>query len=128
MAHFARLDENNFVTEVLVVSDTDTADENGQESEEIGIQFCKNLFGQSTKWVQTSYNNNFRKRFAGIGAKYIPETDIFTETKLYDSWTYNVTTDEWEPPIPKPADGDNYTWEWNEDNQTWTPYYRNQQQ
>lgn len=125
MAHFARLDENNFVTEVIVVANKDILDENGEESEEIGIQFCKKLLGENTNWIQTSYNENFRKRFAGIGKKYIPETDIFTETKLYPSWTYNIDNDEWEPPIPKPEDGDNYTWEWNEDTQTWSPYYRN---
>lgn len=125
MAHFARLDENNFVTEVIVVANKDILDENGEESEEIGIQFCKKLLGENTNWIQTSYNENFRKRFAGIGKKYIPETDIFTETKLYPSWNYNIDNDEWEPPIPKPEDGDNYTWEWNEDTQTWSPYYRN---
>ena len=125
MAHFARLDENNFVTEVLVVGNRDILDENGQESEELGIQFCKNLFGQDTKWVQTSYNKNFRKRFAGVGKKYISETDIFTETKLYPSWTYDIESDEWKPPVPKPADGENYTWEWNEETQNWTPFYGN---
>lgn len=125
MAHFARLDENNFVTEVLVIGNQDILDKNGQESEEVGIQFCKNLFGQNTNWVQTSYNKNFRKRFASFGRKYIPETDIFADVQPYPSWTYNITTDEWEPPIPKPQDSDNYTWEWNEINQSWTPSYKN---
>jgi len=125
MAHFAKLDNNNIVIHVIVVDNNVILDENGQESEKVGIEFCKNLFGQDTKWVQTSYNQNFRKRYAGIGKKYIPETDIFTETKLYPSWTYNVESDEWEPPVPKPADGSNYTWEWNEDIKTWTPIYGN---
>lgn len=123
MAHFARLDENNQVTEVLVIGNQNILDESGQESEEIGIQFCKNLLGQNTNWKQTSYNANFRKRFAGIGSKYIPEKDIFTNPPLYPSWSYNVETDEWEAPISKPENGDNYTWVWNEDNQTWEPQY-----
>jgi len=60
MAHFAELDENNIVLQVTVVNNSDILDENGNESEEIGIQFNKNLLGQDTKWVQTSYNSNFR--------------------------------------------------------------------
>lgn len=125
MAHFARLDENNYVTEVLVIGNENILDEKGQESESIGIQFCKNIFGQDTNWVQTSYNKNFRKRFAGIGKKYIPEKDIFTETHVYPSWTYDVETDEWISPTPRPNDGANYTWSWNEDNQNWEPQYFN---
>lgn len=125
MAHFAQLDGNNVVTQVIVVANGDILDENGQESEEIGVQFCKNLLGQDTNWIQTSYNSNFRKRFAGIGMKYIPETNVFAKISPYPSWSYNAQTDEWEAPTPKPADGENYTWEWNEETQTWTPLYGN---
>lgn len=123
MAHFARLDENNFVIEVIVVDNQNILDENGQESEEVGIEFCKNLLGSTTNWIQTSYNKNFRKRFAGIGSKYISDKDIFTTASPFPSWTYNVETDEWEPPVPKPVDGENYTWQWNEETQTWSPVY-----
>ncbi len=70
MAHFAELDENNIVLQVTVVNNSDILDENGNESEEIGIQFNKNLLGQDTKWVQTSYNSNFRYKYAGIGDFY----------------------------------------------------------
>lgn len=77
MAHFAELDENNVVVRVIVVNDKDTADENGVEKEEIGVAFCKSLFGEDTKWVQTSYNGNIRGRYAGIGDTYDSKKDIF---------------------------------------------------
>jgi len=76
MAHFAQLDENNTVINVIVINNTEIIDENGNESEQRGIEFCKNLLGGN--WVQTSYNNNFRGVFAGIGFKYNKESDIFT--------------------------------------------------
>ena len=66
MAHFAELDENNIVKRVIVVNNSDCCNENGEEKEEIGIAFCERLFGGG-RWVQTSYNNNFRNRFAGKG-------------------------------------------------------------
>lgn len=125
MAHFAQLDENNVVTQVIVINNDDILDENGNESEEIGIQFCKNLLGQDTKWIQTSYNNNIRKRFADIGSRYLPEKDIFTTGQLFPSWIYNEELDEWEAPVQRPENGENYNWMWDEDNQTWTPYYLN---
>ena len=70
MAHFACLDENNIVTQVIVVSNEDTSDVNGNEVEEIGVAFCKKLLGADTNWKQTSYNGNFRKRYAGIGYSF----------------------------------------------------------
>ena len=85
MAHFARLDSNNVVQEVIVISNDEILDENGNESESIGIQICKNLsqydpdileeVGVSTGpvdtiWKKTSYNNNFRFRYAGVGYTY----------------------------------------------------------
>lgn len=79
MAHFAKLDENNKVIEVIVVSNQDILDENGNESEEIGIEFCKMIQGQNTNWKQTSYNNTFRGRYAGIGMYYDEINDEFIE-------------------------------------------------
>lgn len=79
MAHFAQLDENNIVTGVLVVNNEKLIDENGNESEQKGIDFLKDLFGQDTKWVQTSYNGNFRDKYAGIGDLYDEANDIFTQ-------------------------------------------------
>jgi len=77
MAHFAKLDENNKVIEVIVVSNDDILDENGEESEEIGVRFCKIIQGENTNWKQTSYNGNIRGRYAGIGMYYDETIDEF---------------------------------------------------
>jgi hypothetical protein len=76
MAHFAKLDENNVVTQVIVVNNNELMD-NGVESEQKGIDFCKSLFGQDTRWVQTSYNGNFRGTYAGVGYTYDAQNDEF---------------------------------------------------
>jgi len=83
MAHFAQLDENNIVLQVIVVSNQDIIDENGVESEQLGIEFCKNLLGNNTNWVQTSYNKKFREKYAGIGDLYDSENDIFISRRDY---------------------------------------------
>jgi hypothetical protein len=75
MAHFAQLDNNNMVTQVIVVNNSDILDENGQESEAIGKEFCLQ-FGEGP-WVQTSYSNSFRKAFAGLRYSYDPVKDEF---------------------------------------------------
>lgn len=75
MAHFAQLDEYNYVIQVIVVANEDTADKNGNEDEAIGQAFCEQIFGG--RWVQTSYNANFRGKYAGIGDYYDEERDIF---------------------------------------------------
>ena len=77
MAHFAELDENNKVIQVIVISNDETHNEDGVEDEALGIAFCKKLFGENTKWVQTSYNHNLRGRFAGIGMTYDAKKDEF---------------------------------------------------
>lgn len=99
MAHFAQLDENNIVTQVIVVSNEDTSDINGVECEEIGIGFCKKLFGSSTRWLQTSYNSNMRRRYAGIGYSYNEEFDAFIPPKIYDSWILDQESLDWISPI-----------------------------
>ena len=66
MAHFAQLDSNNVVTQVIVVSNDDTSDSNGIETESIGVAFCQKLLGSDTNWKQTSYNGNSRGNYAGI--------------------------------------------------------------
>ena len=85
MAHFAKLDANNVVEQVIVVSNDDIKDNSGTEVESIGVAFCQKLLGASTNWKQTSYNNNFRGNYAGIGMTYaeniatlgVGSTDIF---------------------------------------------------
>ena len=87
MAHFAELDQNNIVTRVIVVSNEDTHDVNGVENEELGIAFCRRLFGIDTNWRQTSYNGNIRFRYAGIGY-------------TYDEILVILATPEWSAPAP----------------------------
>ena len=121
MAHFAQLDENNVVTQVIVVSNNELLDASGVEREEMGIGFCQRLFGGN--WKQTSYNHNFRKRYAGIGYTYNAELDAFVPPKPYPSWILNNTEANWEAPIPAPADqgqGDPPKYyHWVEETQSW---------
>lgn len=102
MAHFAQLDENNTVIGVLVVLNSDITDENGIEKEEIGIQFLKSLLGENTIWKQTSYNHNFRKRYAGYGYTYDETLDAFIPPKPYDNWILDDVTLDWIPPVAQP--------------------------
>jgi hypothetical protein len=102
MAHFAQLDENNVVTQVIVVSNNELLDASGVEREEMGIGFCQRLFGGN--WKQTSYNHNFRKRYAGIGYTYNAELDAFVPPKPFASWVLNTEEANWEAPVPQPAD------------------------
>lgn len=77
MAHFAELDSDNKVTKVIVVDNNWILDENGQESEEVGIQYLRNLFGDHLNYKQTSYNSNFRSTFASVGFTYDENLDAF---------------------------------------------------
>lgn len=108
MAHFAQLDENNVVTQVIVVHNNELM-ENGQESETKGIAFCQSLFGGN--WKQTSYNGTIRKNYAGIGYTYDPVRDAFIPPKPFDSWSLNEITFLWEPPVPMPSDNNRYYWD-----------------
>ena len=99
MAHFRELDENNVVTQVIVVANEDTCDVNGVEVEEIGVAFCKKLLGAETNWKQTSYNNNFRVRYAGISYTYNEELDAFVPPSPFPSFVLNNTTADWQSPL-----------------------------
>jgi hypothetical protein len=109
MAHFAQLDENNVVTQVIVVANKDTADANGVEKEHIGAAFCERLLGGT--WKQTSYNGSMRKRYAGIGFTYNADLDAFVPPKPYASWVLNNETADWDAPVAKPEDDKMYTWD-----------------
>ena len=119
MAHFAQLDENNIVTQVIVVGNEDVKDSEGNESELTGIAFCKSLLGANTIWKQTSYNANIRKNYAGIGFTYDETRDAFISPKPYASWTLNETTCRWEAPVAHPNDGNLYSWD--EETTSWLP-------
>ena len=96
MAHFAELNGQSIVQRVVVVNNNVLLDENGNEQESLGIEFLKSLYGNTTLWVQTSYNNNFRKRFASIGYTYNRVYDAFIKPIPNDNYTLNTETLEWE--------------------------------
>ena len=102
MAHFAQLDANNVVTQVIVVGNSDTADANGVEKEHIGAAFCEKLFGGT--WKQTSYNGSIRKNYAGIGYTYNADIDAFVPPKPFPSWVLDNDTAQWNAPVAMPED------------------------
>lgn len=118
MAHFAELDENNVVLRVVVACNQDIANNGGELSEQAAEHF-KNVVPLSIngiKWVQTSYNNNFRKKFAAINSTYDPIKDKFIDKQPYPSWYLNEN-DDWTAPVPRPEDNNKYLWD--EQNQSW---------
>ena len=132
MAHFAKLNSSNVVESVIVVSNDDIKDSNGDEIESIGVAFCQKLLGADTNWKQTSYNNNMRGNYAGIGMTYLTNqatlgvgsTDIFISQQPYASWSIGVGTATWYPPsnpgaAPALTDDDvaaGKSYVWNESN------------
>lgn len=119
MAHFAKINENNIVTQVIVVNNSVLLDENGIEQESIGIKFLHNIFGEHTNWKQCSYSQKFRGCFPGIGHVYIPNTDTFIAPVNYPSWTLDTIKGEFVPPIPRPISTDGTDYYWDEDNKIW---------
>lgn len=102
MSHFAEIDKNNIVVRVLV------GDNNAPNE---GLDWLlENLGG---RWIQTSYNGNFRKNFAGVGFAYDEQLDAFIPPKLFESWLLNEDTCLWEAPTPMPTDGKLYAWDEN---------------
>jgi hypothetical protein len=131
MAHFAELDLNNKVLRVVVACNQDIANNGGEQSEQAAKHFetvCP-FSEKGIKWVQTSYNSNFRKQYAGIGFTYDSEKNIFIKAQPYSSWSLDSNGD-WQAPVPCP---ETYTnglvsqngaplkdlYIWNEENQTW---------
>ena len=110
MAHFAKLDKNNIVLQVLVINNEDIT-VNEVEDEATGIAFCQSLFGTDTQWAQTSYNNNMRMRYAGIGYWFDRQNDVFIAPKPYESWTLDPISYDWVAPVPYPNDGALYVWD-----------------
>lgn len=114
MAHYARLSVENIVEQVIVINNGDEM-ENGVVDEFKGVMFCISLTGHPL-WLKTSYNNNIRKQYAGIGFSYDPVKDVFVAPQPFPSWTLDENSD-WQPPIPMPTDGGMYIWD--EANQSW---------
>lgn len=105
MAHYAFLDENNIVTEVIT----------GRNEDEVvdGISDWEAYYGSKRNQVckRTSYNGNIRKNYAGIGYTYDEDRDAFIAPKPFDSWVLDEETCRWEAPVPYPDDGVMYEWD-----------------
>ena len=116
MAHFARLNEENIVVRVSVVNNEVITDSDGNEQEQLGIEFLTNLNGGGW-YKQTSYSGSIRKNYAGVGYQYDATRDAFIPPQPYNSWVLNEDTCLWEAPTAYPDDGNDYTW--NEDTTSW---------
>ena len=117
MAYFAKLGTGNIVENVISINNSVITDANGVEQEQLGVDFINKLYNTRDVWKQTSYNNNIRKNFAGIGYQYDQTRDAFIPKKTFNSWILNENTCQWEAPVAYPTDGGKYTW--NETNLTW---------
>lgn len=117
MAHFAKVNDEWVVEQVIVVNNKVLLNEDGIECDWLGEQFCQQLYGVDTKWIQTSYNGNKYKNFAGIGYTFDPDRNAFIPPAPYPSWNLNEDTCQWESPVPYPDDGQQYSW--NESAQQW---------
>ena len=125
MAHFAKI-EDGVVTNVVVVDNKDIGDPDnvrGLEAEPAGIAFCKNLFGDDTEWVQTSFSESFRKTYAGIGMTYDSVKDKFIQFNTFPSWKLDEN-DDWMPPVPVPEDYQEVPYIWDEENLKFEPYMK----
>jgi hypothetical protein len=125
MAHFAKVGADNIVIEVQTVDNWNCVDANGNESEAAGRAWQESVFGvqEGIRWIQTSYNHNIRKNYAGIGMTYDEGRDAFIHPKPYPSWTLNESTCRWEAPTPEPSrTSPNQFFVWNEETLAWDSY------
>ena len=116
MAHYAKIGLNNKVIEVQSIHEDSLKDSNGVEQESIGLDFLTKLTGWAV-WKQTSYNENIRKNYAGVGHVYDETRDAFIAPQPFASWTLVEATCQWEAPVSYPTDGKAY--EWDEDTTAW---------
>jgi len=117
MAHFAQLDDNNHVTQVIVLNNETVGepDLTYPATEVMGQAFIMGTLKLSGLWKQTSYNGSFRKQYAGIGYTFDADADVFVAPQPFPSWSLDENHD-WQPPVPRPSDG---TWIWNESSLSW---------
>ena len=117
MAYFAKLGTGNIIEKVISINNSVITDSNGIEQEQLGVDFINKLYNTRDVWKQTSYNNNIRKNYAGIGYQYDQTRDAFIPPKPFNSWILNEDTCLWNAPVARPNDDNRYTW--NESTLTW---------
>jgi hypothetical protein len=126
MAHYARVNTDNIVTYVTPIPNEMITDENGVEHEDWALDHLYDTIPDSVsdRWIQTSYNNNFRVRYSGLGYTWNEELNAFIPPQPYASWILNEETADWEAPVPMPEvveGGPLYTWD--EELVNWKPVY-----
>ena len=130
MAYFAKLGTGNIIEQVISINNAVITDNNGIEQEKLGVDFINKLYNTKDVWKQTSYNNNIRKNFAGIGFQYDQQRDAFIPKKPFDSWILNESTCRWQSSIPYPitntknkinefGNPENDLYRWNEQTLSW---------
>jgi hypothetical protein len=121
MAYFAKLGTGNIVEQVISINNAVITDANGVEQEQLGNDFINKLYNTRDVWKQTSYNNNIRKNYAGIGYTYDQTRDAFITPKPFNSWILNEDTCLWEAPVAEPTTTleDNQYYFWNESIINW---------
>lgn len=123
MAHFAQLDEDNMVIQVVVVGNDVLGDLDFPESEAAGAAFLETVI-PGKRWAQTSYNANFRRKYAGIGFKFYPELGTshgaFCPPKEYPSFVFDANICEWVAPVEKPSTPGSFLWD--ERSQQWVRF------
>lgn len=124
MAHFAKIDSStHIVIDVNVVNNEDVGNLEFPDSEAVGIAFLEPWNTEGTYWKQTSYNNNFRTRYAGIGMLYSSEYDAFIHQQPFPSWVFNTDTLTWIAPTALPtAEDENTMYYWDEETLSWVLY------
>ena len=121
-AGFAELNENNMVTKVICVFIDDILNENGQENDEIGQEFCRKVTGTISRWIRTYRDGSIRRVQACEGCRYDEVNDMFIQPQPYPSWIFNKNTLEWDPPVSYPDDYHLHcpgAYIWDENNEIW---------
>lgn len=121
MAYFAEIDNNNFVTNVVIIEDKHTYNSLGEIDETYGKYYCKVLFKSELDWKLASQDGSVRVNYPGIGFTYNEELDAFVPQKPYDSWVLNPELANWEAPLPIPSSviDENHRYVWNEEVVNW---------
>ena len=118
MKQFAMLDEQDFVQQVILIDSAQCLDENGNFSEEKGIEQCKLLYGENSKWAFSDPTGVFRKNYALSNYRFDRKLNAFIPPQPFANWSFNTETLEWDSPIPRP--GPNY--EWNHETNQWVNF------